>query len=154
MKRRPCWCPKPVLWELNSLLMPTLSFVPINLHRCWPRGWKRSIRHFHISHSYNPGQSPWDSTAIFIFFCHFSHPFRNFLAVFPPPTLHKVETRKEFWIHASKIVCGVRGGVGPVWIGKRRRNAKVCQDFCPWLQVPNFVFGIRDFPWLKAGIRD
>ena len=42
------------------------------------------------------------------------HPFRNFLAVLPPPTLYKVETRKKFWIHASNIVCGVRGGVGPV----------------------------------------
>ena len=42
-KRRPCWCPKPVLWELNSFLMQTLSFVPINLHRCWPREWKHSI---------------------------------------------------------------------------------------------------------------
>ena len=59
--------------------------------------------------------------------------FRNFLAVLPPPTLYKVETRKKFWIHASNIVCGVRGGVGPVWIGKRPRNAKVSQDFCPWL---------------------
>ena len=37
MKRPPCWCPKPVLWELNSFLMQMLSFVPINLHRCWPR---------------------------------------------------------------------------------------------------------------------
>ena len=43
MKRRPCWCSKPVLWELNSFLMQTLSFVPINLHRCWPREWKHSI---------------------------------------------------------------------------------------------------------------
>ena len=43
IKRRPCWCPKPVLWELNSFLMQTLSFVPINLHRCWPREWKHSI---------------------------------------------------------------------------------------------------------------
>ena len=43
MKRRPCWCPKPVLWELTSFLMQTLSFVPINLHRCWPREWKHSI---------------------------------------------------------------------------------------------------------------
>ena len=42
MKRRPCWCPKPVLWELNSFLMQTLSFVSINLHRCWPREWKHS----------------------------------------------------------------------------------------------------------------
>ena len=33
--RRPYWCPKTILWELNSFLMQTLSFVPINLHRCW-----------------------------------------------------------------------------------------------------------------------
>ena len=44
MKRRPCWCPKPVLWELNSFLMQTLSFVPINLHRCSPRERKHSIQ--------------------------------------------------------------------------------------------------------------
>ena len=43
MKRRPCWCPKLILWELNSFLMQTLSFVPINLHRCWTREWKHSI---------------------------------------------------------------------------------------------------------------
>ena len=43
MKRRPCWFPKPILWELNSFLMQTLSFVPINLHRCWPRESKHSI---------------------------------------------------------------------------------------------------------------
>ena len=43
MKRPPCWCPKPVLWELNSFLMQTLSFVPINLRRCWPRERKHSI---------------------------------------------------------------------------------------------------------------
>ena len=67
----------------------------------------------------NPGQKSWDSTAIFIFFCHrfplktVNH-FRNFLAVLPSPTLYKVETRKKFWIHTSNIVCGVRGGVGPV----------------------------------------
>ena len=24
-------------WESNSLLLQTLSFVPTNLHRCWPR---------------------------------------------------------------------------------------------------------------------
>ena len=34
-----------ILWELNSSLMQTLSFVPINLHRCcnWPREGKCSI---------------------------------------------------------------------------------------------------------------
>ena len=35
--------PKPVLWELNSFLMQTLSFVPINLHRCWPREGEHRI---------------------------------------------------------------------------------------------------------------
>ena len=47
MKRPPCWCPKPSLRELNSFLMQTLSFVPINLHICWPREWKHSI-HIHL----------------------------------------------------------------------------------------------------------
>ena len=41
-----------------------------------------------------------------------------------PPTLYKVEIQKKFWIHASNIVCGVRGGVGPVWIG----NAQKCKS--------------------------
>ena len=40
---RPYFCPKPVAWELNSFLMYTLSFVPINLHRCRPREWKHKI---------------------------------------------------------------------------------------------------------------
>ena len=43
MKRWPCWCSKPILWELYPFLMQTLSFVPILLHRCWPREWKHSI---------------------------------------------------------------------------------------------------------------
>ena len=42
-KRRPYWCPKPILREFTSFLMQTLSFVLINLHRCWPREWKHSI---------------------------------------------------------------------------------------------------------------
>ena len=42
------------------------------------------------------------------------HPFGNFLAVLPPPTLKKVEIPKKMWIHTSNIVCGVRGGLGPV----------------------------------------
>ena len=42
------------------------------------------------------------------------HPFRNFLSFLSPLTLYIVETRKKFWTHASNIVCGVRGGVGPL----------------------------------------
>ena len=48
--RRPCWCPKPILWEFNSFLMQTLSVVPINLHRCWPREWKHSINNLRVLH--------------------------------------------------------------------------------------------------------
>ena len=44
MKRRPCWCPKPVPWELNCFLMQTLYFVTMNLHICWPREWKHSVK--------------------------------------------------------------------------------------------------------------
>ena len=46
--RRPYWCPKTILWELNSFLMQTLSFVPINLHRCWSREWKHSIPQIYL----------------------------------------------------------------------------------------------------------
>ena len=42
MKRRPCWFPKPTLWQLKSFLMETLSFVPINVHRCSLLGTCRS----------------------------------------------------------------------------------------------------------------
>ena len=47
-KRRPYWCPKPVLWELNSFLTKTLSFVLINLRRCRPREWKHYRCHSFI----------------------------------------------------------------------------------------------------------
>ena len=30
MKRWPCWCTELILWELNSFLMQTLSFAPMN----------------------------------------------------------------------------------------------------------------------------
>ena len=58
--------------------------------------------------------------------------FENLLQYSLPHTLYKVETRKKIWIHVSNIVCGVRGGVEPVWI-ERPRITKVSQDFCPWL---------------------
>ena len=61
-------------------------------------------------------KTPWHSIAIFIIlFYRFSfktvHPFRrNFLVVLPPPTLYKVETRKNSGCTRQNIVCGVRGG--------------------------------------------
>ena len=42
--RRPYWCPRQVPWEMNSFVMQTLSFVRINLHRCWPREWKHWLQ--------------------------------------------------------------------------------------------------------------
>ena len=42
IKGRPCWCTMTIPWELNFFLIIKLSFVPINLHRSWPREWKRS----------------------------------------------------------------------------------------------------------------
>ena len=81
--------------------------------------------------TYNPGQKSlgqYCNIHIFsvISWCPLKtvHPFQNFLAVLPPPTLYKVETRKKLWIHASKIVCGVRGGLRLVWIEKRPRKCK------------------------------
>ena len=62
-------------------------------------------------------------------------PFQNFFAVLPPPTKCKAKIRNEFWINASNNVCGARAEFGPVWIGKHPRNAKVSQDFWPWLYI-------------------
>ena len=55
-----------------------------------------------------------DFSVISLFPLKTVHPFRNFLAVLPLPTLYNVETRKKFWIQASNIVCGATGRVGPV----------------------------------------
>ena len=38
------------------------------------------------------------------------HHFRNSLAVLPSPPYTKLKLGKKFWIQASNIVCGVRGG--------------------------------------------
>ena len=69
-KRWPCWCPKPVLRKMSSFLMQTLSFVPINLHRCSPREWRHSI--------HPPTWTPLSCDNRFISFRHNnggSHPF-------------------------------------------------------------------------------
>ena len=64
MKRRPRWCPKQVLWELNSFLMQTLSFVPINLHRCWPREWKHYKIRKGRKQIWGRSSNPWNSNGI------------------------------------------------------------------------------------------
>ena len=45
----PYWCSKAILWELTSFLIQTISFVPVNLRRCYPREWKRSIGHMLVA---------------------------------------------------------------------------------------------------------
>ena len=47
MNRRPYWCAKQNLWNLNSFSMLTLSFVPMHLHGCWTRESKHSICTLH-----------------------------------------------------------------------------------------------------------
>ena len=44
----------------------------------------------------------------------------------------KLKVGKKFWIHVSNIVCGVRGGVGPGWIGKRPKMPKCPKTFVGW----------------------
>ena len=95
-----------------------------------------------------------NSNAIFIFFFHSGfphktvHPFWIFLAVLPPPPYTMLKPGKKFWIHASNVVCGVRGGVGPVWIGKRPEMQKCPKTFfhdCRLQVAPNVTTdeGIR-----------
>ena len=110
----------------------------------WEERWSGRIAfpfpHLPGFHCYNPGQKSLGQYCnIHIFLLFFGslfktvQRFRNFLVVLPPPPDTKLKLGKKFWIHESNIVCRVRGGAGPVWLGKRPRNAKVSQDFCPWL---------------------
>ena len=92
------------------------------------------------------------------------HPFRNFLAVLPLPTLHKAESPKKFWRHASNIVCGVRGaGLDLCELENAPERQKCPKTFvhdCSllggwrgitrWLLLQNFVLKIS--PPLKSNI--
>jgi len=98
---------------------------------CRSRSWVPDRKQTH-----NHGQSPLDGTEVFIIFCNFCVPswnsasFSKFSRTFPSPTLYKVEThKKEFWIQESNVVCGVRGEVGLVWIGKRPRIENCPKSF-------------------------
>ena len=52
MKRRPCWWSKQILWGWTLFLCKKFFFVPVNLHRCWPREWIRSIIHAPFSREF------------------------------------------------------------------------------------------------------
>ena len=127
---RPTWrCPRPSRARASAAAALRVRFSVQCLGRvccrCWSlQSWTKVLGTV-LQYSYFSVISRFPIKTV--------HPFGNFLAVLPPPTLYKVKTRKKFWIHASNVVCGVRGGVGPVWIGKRPTNAKVFEDFCPWL---------------------
>ena len=41
--RRPCWCPDPILRELNSIIMQMLSLVFVEKYGCWSREWQPRI---------------------------------------------------------------------------------------------------------------
>ena len=86
---------------------------------------------------YNPGQKSLGQYCnIHMFLSFLCSPLKQCILfkIFLQFSLHlpytKLKLGKKIWIHASNIVCGVRGGVGPVWIGKRPRNAKVSHVFC------------------------
>ena len=66
------------------------------------------------------------------------HPFQNFLAVLPPPTLYKVETLKKFWIHKSNIV-GWGEGLGLCELENASEMQKCPKTFVhdcsPWIPL-------------------
>ena len=85
-------------------------------------------------------KSPWDSTAIYMhIFLSFlgsvlkEWSFSKFSCTSPSPhPIKSWNSEKILDTHVQHCLW-VRGGVGPVWIGKRPRNAKVSQGFSPWL---------------------
>ena len=88
---------------------------------------------------YNPGQKSFGQYCkihIFLsFLCSLLKQciiFEMFLQFCVSPTLYKVETRKRFWIHASNIICGVRGGVVDLYeLEKAPKTRKCPKTFCP-----------------------
>ena len=83
-------------------------------------------------------KSPWDSHCNIHMFLSFLGSllkrfilFENFSQFSLPPTLYKDENRKkipDIRVQHCLWGGGGGGGLGPVWIGKRPRNAKVSQD--------------------------
>ena len=75
------------------------------------------------------------------------HPLRKFLAVLPPPTLYKVETRKKF------LDTGVQHclwGEGRGWTcvnWKTPQKWKWTQYFCPWLCLHQKLQSVTPLNW-------
>ena len=97
----------PTFFSFPKLLAPVVRKV-YNLDNVFDAG-------------YNPGQKSLGQHCnihIFMFFLGSLLKqrilFEIFLQLSLPPPYTKLKLGKKFWIHAFKIVCGVRGGVGPV----------------------------------------
>ena len=91
---------------MNSIIVPSI-FKCMNFITSWIQlqSWTKVLGTV-LQHAYFSVISRFPLKTV--------HHFQNLLALLRSPTLYKVETQKKFWIHTSKIVCGVRGGVGPV----------------------------------------
>ena len=137
MKTRICPFSSPMIWyyfiinTCYSKMAYDKDVITVISRPCRSRSWVPDRKQ-----TYSHGQSPWGGTEVFIIFCNFYVPswnsasFSKFSCSFPSPTLYKVEThKKKFWIQESSVVCGVRGEVGLVWIGKRPRNEKRTKSF-------------------------
>jgi len=87
---------------------------------------KKVYSYIFFTHTYNLGQKSlgqYCNIHIFLSFYFFGFLLKLcilFKILFscsspsPNPTYTKLKLSKKFWIHASNIVCGVRGGAGPV----------------------------------------
>ena len=73
--------------------------------------------------------------------------FENFLQFSLPPPYTKLKLEKNSGYRRPTLFVGVKGGVGPVWIGKRPRNENWSQDFCPWLCLHQKLQSVTPLNW-------
>ena len=98
-------------------------------------------------------KSPWDSDAIFIFFCHsgFPHqtvlPFRNFLAFLappPPPLPFNPIQKKKFW---NARVQHRLWGEGRGWTCVNWKTPQKCKSVPRLLSMSVVLFGYSTVPY-------
>ena len=99
-------------------------------------------------------KSPWDSTAILIFFCHSGFPHKTMRRILfeiflqfslppAPPTLYRVETRKK---NSGYTRPTLFWGEGRFWTGVNRKTPQKRKS------VPrlfSMIVGTRIFNWTK-----
>lgn len=109
----------------------TFSFIPITLHKCWSRLWKRSVKHSQIS-SY--------STFFIFFFC-----------------AYVVDGRWSDWDGWSTCSATCGGGIQnrsrtctnppPAYGGKDCLGANQELQSCNQNPCPGFIYFISSFVW-------